>query len=69
MVVTKLLPVPFLKQLAVGLADYLPPQAPDLPEVVGWRRDASTVALQLQVRRLDEGPEQQLLLLLSEKVS
>ena len=66
MVVTKLLPVPFLKQAAVSFADYLPPQAAGLPPVVGWRKDASTVELQLQVRRLEDGPEQQLLLLLSE---
>jgi diguanylate cyclase (GGDEF)-like protein/PAS domain S-box-containing protein len=51
--VSKLLPVPFLNTPDVRLTDYLsasPAVAP--PRVVGWRKDATTFPVQLQVHPL-----------------
>ena len=49
--VTKLMPVPFLNTPGIRLDDFVAP-TPDLPRVVGWRRDASTFPVDLRVRPL-----------------
>lgn len=50
--VSKLMPVPFLKEPAVRIADYVGGAAATLPKVVGWRKDATTFPVELQVQTM-----------------
>lgn len=51
---TKLMPVPFLNQPEVTLDDFRQEAEGTRPRVVGWRRDATTFPVDLQVQDLDE---------------
>lgn len=51
--VSKLMPVPFLNVPAVRLVDYVAgAAAAALPKVVGWRKDATTFPVELQVQTM-----------------
>ena len=52
--VSKLMPVPFLNDANTSLRSYLPQDRGTAPAVVGWRKDASTFALDLRVEELFE---------------
>ncbi len=62
MTVSKLMPVPFLNDAAISLKDYLPGAIAESPAVVGWRKDASTFAVDLQVQELFDDEQAYLLL-------
>lgn len=49
--VTRLMPAPFLNTPGLRLTDYTgSPQARSLPKVVGWRKDATTFPLEINVQ-------------------
>ncbi len=55
--ISKLMPVPFLNQPDIQLRDYrarTPQEAAEQPKVVGWRRDATTFPVGLQVEDLTD---------------
>lgn len=54
--ISKLLPVPFLNSPGVRLEDYVgDTPASERPRVVGWRKDATTFAVELNVHPLERG--------------
>lgn len=65
MTLAKLLPVPFLNEPDVSLQQYLEGQDEHPPQVVGWRKDASTVPVDLMVRELFDDSYAYLLLIRS----
>ena len=65
MTVAKLLPVPFLNEPDVSLQQYVEGREEHPPAVVGWRKDASTVPVDLQVRELFDDSYAYLLLIRS----
>lgn len=67
MTLAKLLPVPFLNDPEVSLQQYLEGQDGHPPAVVGWRKDASTVAVDLLVRELFDDNYAYLLLIRSRR--
>ncbi len=65
MTLAKLLPVPFLNEPDIGLQQYVEGRDDQPPAVVGWRKDASTVPVDLQVRELFDDSYAYLLLMRS----
>lgn len=65
MTLAKLLPVPFLNEPDIGLQQYVEGCDDKPPVVVGWRKDASTVPVDLQVRKLFDDNYAYLLLMRS----
>ena len=62
--VTKLMPVPFLNTPSVQLRDYIAGKnARQAPRVVGWRKDATTFPVELQVQPMNIGEDSGLILI------
>ena len=65
MTLAKLLPVPFLNEPDMGLQQFVEGSEAQPPAVVGWRKDATTVPVDLQVRELFDDNYAYLLLMRS----
>jgi diguanylate cyclase (GGDEF)-like protein/PAS domain S-box-containing protein len=61
--ISKLLPVPFLNDPTMTLNHYLGSSREELPSVVGWRKDATTFPVELQVQELYDDTHAFLLLI------
>lgn len=62
--VTKLMPVPFLNTPSVKLMDYVGLKNPrQAPRVVGWRKDATTFPVELQVQPMSVGGDSGLIVI------
>ena len=64
---SKLLPVPFLNSPDIQLEHYVGTDDGSRPRVVGWRKDATTFAIDLSVSRLPASGAAQYLLVLRER--
>lgn len=63
--VTKLMPVPFLNTPSIKLMDYAGARSNlKLPKVVGWRKDATTFPVELQVQPMSMGDDSGLIVII-----